>query len=269
MRVETEDWRPPSLLVGHGLDGRDMVAGFVTMLAAHVAVPLSIGMIAGLLAVTGLTEEAVPPTPPEEIAPPMEVIEARFVKLGRPLPKHALPQKEVDATTKAPPKASDVPNPFGKKIDLPDASVEQPRTADDLIAQLGNRADDIANKAKAREMEGDINGIEEGTETADEGDIYAGLLYNFFRHGWTVPTSIPDEELKQLKCTVIIEITADAHVGSFKISSGSGNDVFDESVRLRVGQAEGAQLPTPSEAAAPRYLGKSVSLRFLGKHARR
>jgi hypothetical protein len=46
---------------------------------------------------------------------------------------------------------------------------------------------------------------------------------------------------------VIIEITADAHVGSFKMWSGSGNDVFDESVRLRVGQAEGAQLPTPSE----------------------
>jgi hypothetical protein len=151
-------------------------------------------MSLGCSAVTGITREEVPPVV-ERSRRPDRVHRSRFVKLGRPLAQAALPQKEVPTAPRRRPSLA-TPKPLRQEDRSPRRQRGEPRTADDLIAQLGNRADDIANKAKAREMEGDINGIEEGTEKADEGDIYAGLLYNFFRHGWTVPTSIPDEELR-------------------------------------------------------------------------
>ncbi|MCA9601566.1 MAG: TonB C-terminal domain-containing protein [Polyangiales bacterium] len=268
MIVDAEDWRPPSAFGRSSLRPGDWLAGLLAALAAHTAVPVAVGAVAGLLAVTGLLgpePEVVEPAPEE---PPVEIIEAKLVKLGRQLPKHKLPNKEVPTATQAPPKPSDKPNPFAKKIETPpDAGIE--RSADDMLAILGNRADELSKRKFAWDQEGDINGIEEGTEKPGEGDVYAGILYNFFRRGWTVPTSITDEELKSLKCTVVVDITEDAKVGGFRVANASGNSDFDDSVRLRVSQAEGAQLPQPPESVAAQYLGRSVSLRFLGPHARR
>lgn len=268
MLIEAEDWRPPAILGRRPLERRALVLGITSMLGWHIAVPALIAGVAALLSVTGITREEAPPVveePPKEI----EFIEAKFVKLGRPLPKRKLPNKEVPTATQAPPKPSDTPSPFGKKVDVPDASVEMPQTADDMIAVLGNRADEISKRNNAWDQEGSLDGIEEGTEKAGEGDVFAGLLYNFFRRGWVVPTSITDEDLRGLKCAVQVDITEDARVGGFRVVEGSGNADFDDSVRLRVSQAEGAQLPMPDESVRERYLGKSVNLRFLGRHAGR
>lgn len=269
MRVEPQDWRPPAILGGRPIERTALLLGLSAMLAFHIAVPALVGAVSWLFLATGVTTPEAAPPPPEEPAKEIKFIEAKFVKLGKPLPERKLPNKEVPTATQAPPAPSDTPSPFGKKVDVPDASVPTPQSADDLIAVLGNRADEIAKRKNAWDQEGSLDGIEEGTEKPGEGDVYAGLLYNFFRRGWVVPTSITDEDLKALKCTVAVDITSDARVGDFRVVDGSGNADFDDSVRLRVSQAEGAQLPMPDESVRDRYLGATVTLRFLGRHAGR
>ena len=140
---------------------------------------------------------------------------------------------------------------------------------DDLLSALGERAGAISDMRKGPELEGDPEGILEGTKSeGDEKDIYLGKLYSYFRRGWQVPTVISADELKQLTCVVALDVTPDGRVGDYEIKRPSGNEAFDESVRRRLSQAEGAALPEPPESVADQVLGETISLRFFGRHAR-
>ncbi|MCA9580846.1 MAG: TonB C-terminal domain-containing protein [Myxococcales bacterium] len=270
MHFHAKDARPPSLLDHGGLNGSALLAGAAAVLFAHVLVPLGGAVLFGLLSLVGVLGPDDVAEVPKEIARPVEVVEVKFVKLGRPLPKRKLPNKEVPSITKAPQTPSSAPNPNRDPVPKPEEEApEVEADADALLAQLGTSVDALNRDAVARDVEGDPDGIEEGTASRDEGDLYAGQLYTFFRRGWTVPTTVPDAELSGLQCKVIFEITADGRVGGFRIEKGSGNETFDDSVRTRMGQAEGSKLPEVPESAKDRYLGRSVSLTFLGRHARR
>ena len=98
-------------------------------------------------------------------------------------------------------------------------------------------------------------------------DLYIGKLYSYFRRGWQVPTLIPLEELEKLACVVELSITEDGRVGDYDLKRPSGNEAFDDSVRRRLSQAQGSQLPEPPEAVASQVLGETISLRFFGRHA--
>ena len=140
---------------------------------------------------------------------------------------------------------------------------------EDLLSQLGERAGAISDLTKGPELEGDPDGIVEGTKaTGDELEIYLGKLYSYFRRGWQVPTLITDDELQKLACVIEVSITKSGRVGAYEVGRPSGNEAFDESVRRRMRQAEGAELPGPPESVANRILGETISLRFFGRHAR-
>jgi hypothetical protein len=142
------------------------------------------------------------------------------------------------------------------------------RREQDLLSQLGERAGAISDLRKGPELEGDPEGIVEGTrETGDEKDLYLGKLYSYFRRGWQVPTAIPQHELEKLTCVVELSIMEDGRIGDYDVTRSSGNEAFDESVRRRLSQAEGADLPEPPESVADQVLGKTISLRFFGRHA--
>ena len=138
-----------------------------------------------------------------------------------------------------------------------------------MLSQLGERAGAISDLTKGPELEGDPDGIVEGTKASGtEEEIYLGKLYSYFRRGWQVPTLISDDELAKLACVLELSITSDGRVGEYEITRSSGNEAFDESVRRRMSQAEGAKLPAPPESVADRVLGETISLRFFGRHAR-
>jgi outer membrane biosynthesis protein TonB len=140
---------------------------------------------------------------------------------------------------------------------------------EDLLSQLGERAGAISDLTKGPELEGDPDGIVEGTKaTGDELEIYLGKLYSYFRRGWQVPTQLSEEDLQKLACVIELSITENGRIGEFEVSRPSGNEAFDESVRRRMSQAEGSDLPVPPESVANRVLGKTISLRFFGRHAR-
>ncbi len=140
---------------------------------------------------------------------------------------------------------------------------------EDLLSQLGERAGAISDLTKGPELEGDPDGIVEGTKASgDELEIYLGKLYSYFRRGWQVPTQISDEELQKLACVVELSVTEDGRVGEYEVTRPSGNEAFDQSVRRRMSQAEGSDLPEPPELVANRVFGETISLRFFGRHAR-
>lgn len=263
------------------------MGGLVAVFCALVVMPLTVW---GTSAVVDAARDALggeEVVVPEEELPPLEFVEARFVRLGsepepRRLPSHYIPsaatstqpvvsplpgegEAPVDAT--ATPENPLPPDPTGTRApSQANTSTANTQTVDArqaLLDRLGDSAEATAELAQPRFREGDAEGIAEGTETRATGDVYRGRLYSFFRRGWLVPTSIPASELRGLACSVAIEITSDGRVGGFSITRSSGNDVFDSSVRQRLNQAVGAALPPPPEDVADDYLGRSIPFRFV------
>lgn len=270
---EASDWRALSLLETEKPTLSEIAGGIGFTVASFIAVPalalLSAFLLGGMESLFGSRVDDLPP-------PPLEVIETRFVRLGKRREPRKLPSREVpEAPQAAPvPESPDsepvAPVPTGKPekgLSKPDK--KQRRREDDLLSQLGERAGAISDLTKGPELEGDPEGIAEGTKASgDEVEIYIGKLYSYFRKGWQVPTTIPDAELQKLACVIELSITKDGHVGEYEVKRKSGNEAFDDSVRQRLEQAEGAELPRPPESVANRVLGETISLRFFGRHAR-
>jgi hypothetical protein len=271
--AEVGDWRALSLLETEQPTLSEIVGGVGFTLAAVVTIP-ALALLSGFLlgGMESLFGSAVDDLPP----PPIEVIEARFVRLGKRRDPRRLPSKEIpEAQQTAPvPQAPDS-EPMAavltgkKEKGLAKPNKKRNERDEDLLSQLGERAGAISDLTKGPELEGDPDGIVEGTEaTGDELQIYLGKLYSYFRRGWQVPTVITDEELQKLACVIELSITKDGHVGEYEVKRPSGNEAFDESVRRRMNQAEGAELPGPPESVANRIYGETISLRFFGRHAR-
>ena len=271
--AEASDWRALSLLETEQPTLTEIAGGVAFTVVTFIGIPalamLSAFVFGGMESLFGAGVDDLPP-------PTIEVIETRFVRLGKRKEPRRLPSKEIpDAQQTAPvPQAPEsepmAAVPTGKKEKgLAKPNKKRNQRDEDLLSQLGERAGAISDLTKAPELEGDPDGIVEGTKaTGDELEIYLGKLYSYFRRGWQVPTQISDEELQKLACVIELSVSQDGRVGDYELKRPSGNEVFDESVRRRMSQAEGADLPEPPESVANRVLGETISLRFFGRHAR-
>ncbi|HJL17111.1 MAG TPA: TonB C-terminal domain-containing protein [Sandaracinaceae bacterium LLY-WYZ-13_1] len=228
------------------------------------------GLGAGMTAVSELDDEEAEP---ERVLEEEDVIEARFVRLGRDF-EDELPNREVPLLNTAPQELSEVPtedtpDEVPEEVERPE---EQPPDAvvDDQIRDLVDRAEAFSEIAEERELEGDPEGIEEGTETeATEGDIYRGRLYSFFKRGWTVPTTLDDDVVSELTAVARIQIGQNLEIVSFELQRESGNPLFDQSVleQLTRLQAAGQHIPPPPEEVADQYVGQAIAVRFHGRQA--
>ena len=271
--ADVGDWRALSLLETEQPTLIEIAGGVGFTLVAFVTIPalalLSAFFFGGVQSIFGGGVDDLPPAP-------IEVIETRFVRLGKRREPRKLPSKEIrDAEQTAPvPQAPEsepmAAVPTGKKEKgLAKPKEKRNQRNEDLLSQLGERAGAISDLTKGPELEGDPDGIVEGTKaTGDELEIYLGKLYSYFRRGWQVPSLITDEELQKLACVIELSVTKDGRVGEYEVKRPSGNEAFDESVRRRMSQAEGAELPGPPESVANRIYGETISLRFFGRHAR-
>ena len=111
------------------------------------------------------------------------------------MPSKEIPEAEQTAPVPEAPDSEPMEAvPTGKK----EKGLAQPKDKrkdrnDDLLSQLGERAGAISDLTKGPELEGDPEGIAEGTKASgDEVEIYIGKLYSYFRRGWQVPTVITD-----------------------------------------------------------------------------
>lgn len=261
MFVDGGDYRPPTLLRSSGSDSRMMFGGALVTVGAHLIVPGGIALVLSLLSVMGVGQDKIAPLVEER-----HVVAARFVRKGE-LPDPAkMPNRRVPRKSTAPDQATAIsknekPEPPKKQ----DAGVRPPDPEEDLLTTLGDRAQAFAEMAPDRPVEGDPNGLEEGTETeAQAGDVYAGQLTMFFRRGWMVPTTLTADELRGKIVVTDITITRDMHVGDFAVTTSSGLPLLDQSVIDRLTQLRelGTTLPEPPYEVEHLYRGQRVGIRF-------
>lgn len=262
MHVEREDWTPPLLLHRAVMSGAEWLGGFGTMGGVVLAAALS-GVIVSVVSVAVSSADDGPILDDE-------IVSARFVQLGRDF-QDELPNRNVPVKSTAPDDRTAISkNPTD--FERPDAGPRPPDPMDDPMRRLMDRADLFAETAPEREREGSPDGIEEGTETtAQAGDVYAGQLYTFFKRGWTVPTTISDEERQALNVTVSIEVSEDLEIVEYRVGVSSGNPDFDQSVIAQIERlkANDLTIPEPPLAVRPQYVGNPFRLRFSGRHASR
>jgi hypothetical protein len=258
--VRSEDMRPPSLLGRRLVDSKMAVGGVLFTIAAHLLVPGAIAAAVALLSLGGHE--------PTRAIPDDHVVEARFVKLGKPFDPKKIPNRKVPVKTTAPePGVAVSKNENPPKVKKPDAGTPPPKAEPDFLKNLGDRAQAFAEIAKKQEQEGDPQGIEDGTETqAKAGDLYRGQLVMFFKRGWTIPTTLDDTS--KLTTRASVEITPDRHVGPHTIVRSSGEPLFDQSVEDRFNELRslGTTLPDPPPEVRSQFSGTwTLDINFNGK----
>jgi hypothetical protein len=262
--IPPEDVRPPSLLTRRPIDAKMAVGGFLGVVGAHLLIPGAIAGVVAFLAATGIGRTA-----PHDIKED-RVVEARFVKLGKPPDPKKIPDRKVPIKSTAPPTGVAVSkNMDPPKVNKPDAGKPPPKAEEDLLARLGDRAQQFAEIAEKKEEEGDPQGVEGGTETtAKAGDLYRGQLVMFFKRGWTIPTTLGDTS--KLTTRARVEITPDRHVGPHEIVKPSGQPLFDQSVDDRFNELRslGTTLPEPPPEVRKQFEGTwTLDINFIGKKA--
>jgi len=261
MHVNSRDIRPVSMLEQSPVSRSMLIGGVLGVVLAHLGAPLAFFAIMAALAASGLAS-----TKPETFVEE-HIVEARFVRLGEIRDPEKLPDRKVPPKATAPDDSTVVskvnePPPPQK----PDAGVRQAHAEEDSIRRLTERAEAFAEIEQQRELEGDPNGVEDGTETeAQAGDIYAGQLREFFKRGWTIPTTLGDTS--KLVSVVSVEITTQLKVGPFEVTRGSGEALFDQSIEDRINELKtlGTTVPEPPPEVAAKFLGRSITLNFRGR----
>lgn len=270
LHFDRADGRPDSALTASWLS----LALFGGGVAGTVLIPVAFGALVVLVNVVTWVIDVVLDVLPEEVAAERlleeeDVIEARFVRLGRDF-EDELPNRVVPIQASAPPPPSEVPSEAPPPEIAPSDEPPPPNAVEDLLTRLNDRSQAFAELAEARELEGSPDGIEEGTETeGSEGDIYRGRLYSFFRRGWSIPTTLAREEAQGLTTTISVSIGPDLQILSFEIRSSSGNPLFDESVTQQLTRLQAAdnRIPPPPEDVADQYIGQTIAVRFSGRQA--
>lgn len=257
----SRDTRPISTLEQPAFTKDMFVGGALVVIGAHVGIPLVIMAVTTFLASTVAGNR--PQTFVEE-----HVVEAHFVRKGIKKDPKKLPDRIVPRKSTAPDDAVVVSKNMNPTP--PEKPKEKPpeKATEDLLTRIGDRVQDFA-EIQERELEGDPNGIEDGTETeARAGDLYLGQLVAFFKRGWTIPTTIGDTSKLTVKAT--LEITPDCKVGRTEIVTSSGEPLFDQSVEDRFEELRslGTTLPEPPPEIADQFLGKTIGMRFHGEKAR-
>lgn len=239
--------------------------------------PTHLGGILATLALHGLIVAAAvhQGSQPREESVPRDVVVAKLVRLGKPRPKELLPRlaepAPVAAPVPAPVKLSDnaeaVPLPRKpeeeKKVPVPDPKAQKP----DSLKRATDRARLLAQQA-AEEAEGSPTGSPLGTaDRAAAGDQYATEVYEAIRAEWRIPQGlIPESELKSLGAVVRIRIGPDGRINLGKITRGSGNRFFDDSITEVLTRLK--RLPVPPPAIAEAVLRSGFELEFVAKDQR-
>jgi len=268
MYVHADDVAPPSLLAGRPLDLGAIGAGLLVAFASHIGIPLLLMLVFVVTnAITGGSTDAETPLDDRE------VVVAHFVEKGVHFDPRRLPNRRVNRLSTAPPpdqvavSKNQNPREPRERADMGPAP-ENAQLAE--LLNIGDRAQIFAELAEAVEREGDPGGVEGGSVTARDGDVYLGHFVLFFRRGWSTPTVIEAEALQALSATADVEISADGHLTGFAITRPSGNALFDQSVldRFEALRSANATIPEPPEAVRDQYYGRSRSVRFNGRDAR-
>ena len=259
------DERPPSLLQKRRIEPTVIALGALFAVGAHLLIPTLLLASQWLLVLLGL---AIPVGERERAKPPMDIIAAEFVKLGKPFDPTKLPNRKVPPVVKRRPDGV-VVSRDAKEKPPEEEKKERPKEAQDsMLDNLVDRTKDFAEDVQT-EDDGDPNGIAEGTATqAKAGNIYAGKLKIFFQRGWSVPNVVQNAE--KLRVELSVAISEDGIVESGEVSKSSGDPYFDQSAVDAVNalvEAK-AKVPEPPPELTAEVYGHTIGVYFDGRDMR-
>jgi hypothetical protein len=216
------------------------------------------------------------------------IVEAKLVRLGTPLPENALPRL-VAAPAPPPPDPGVKLTRDDKATPDPPKPVKEPRrrqrepSAEDLLAAELKLRSAAAGSASARgapggrgkvggagPIEGDPRGDPSGEVSARdkvEGNLWAAEVRRELHRAWAIPEVIPDAILRTLAMTVIVQIDERGTIKSWKPRSSSQNALFNSSVKLVFNRVR--SLPAPPAGALEMFKGGWLALRFTKEEAER
>lgn len=208
-----------------------------------------------------------------------DIVQAKLVKLGEERDKKLLPRitqpkpapKSEKKDLKNEPKKEEKPaekpkqKPDGKENSLkpkeepkkaeqtkkdepPKEEENKPSSLDELLS--GDVMEKIKRDARAEETkEGSKDGVDDGDVTdpalALKANMYARQVSKKIKENWSIPSIISAEERKKLMTKIYFKITFSGEVYDIKITSSSGNSVYDSSVIEAVKKT--GKLPLPDD----------------------
>jgi TonB family protein len=225
----------------------------------------------GLLVVVGLVYSFLTAGP--KMDPNIPVIKATLVRQGKPRDEKLLPRKEQPppppkevkappappAEATKPPEKAVVPIPVAKPPPAP-APQKGDKSGEDRRKRLFGAFDKTAKKAELEELEGAEDGDLEGDSATAEGERYYALLSTQVRRNYNVAESIPEAERMYLKAQVQVRLARTGEVLESRLTTASGNDLFDSAVLSAV--KKGSPFSPPPDHLRDALQKQGVVLEF-------
>ena len=156
-------------------------------------------------------------------------------------------KEKPPAPPKPPPKPVEVPRSEPVKVATTPKPVEAPKVQAPTAA-----APTVAPPA-AELPSFDFGGGRDVTSSSDPVEIYRGALEQAFRSKWHRPENLDDDNYA---VEVQVSVQPDGQVGNVQWDKGSGNSLWDESVRQALASVKSMDTPPPTNF--PPY----VNIRF-------
>jgi hypothetical protein len=188
---------------------------------------------------------------------PGTFVDAQLVRFGKPRDLKFLPHKQSEV--KPPPEAIKIAKSDQALPKPPEEKKEKPPEVDPLKKTHADLFKHLADQPEGAQEsnEGSLTGSRAGTATEAKGDPYILQLMDQIGTAWTVPTTIPQEKLRNLSARACLDIADDGTLRGHQIRESSGNSQFDSSLAATLSTTK--KLPPPPD----RYRGKRLCPIFV------
>ncbi len=167
-------------------------------------------------------------------------ITASLVRLGTKRDEKLLPKKDEEPPPAEKPAEKPVevakPVPAETAVPIPtkDAKVEPKKDTSKDASKSKNAKKDLfaafKKTGKAEEVEGQADGDPNGDSAKQEGERYYGLLSSVVKRNYDVSNSIAESERRRLHAVVLVRIAPTGELLEVKLTTPSGNELFDGAV---------------------------------------
>jgi len=188
-------------------------------------------------------------------------IVTRLVKLGRELPREALPRMD----SYQPPAPENDSINVSKDAQITDAQrkKDEKKQRDEFAKLMAKSIQNMVKKTTARGEMG--TGSPDGSPNGDaaeasQGDAYLTQVDRYIRNNYVIPSIITESERKNLRATLVIYIDASGKLVKSVFEKRSGNPHFDNALESAVKKA--SPFPAPPRGLAKQYRDQGVELNF-------
>jgi TonB C terminal len=205
-----------------------------------IGVLVTIAVHAGVLGAMWLVRQHEAVTQPQLLG---AFVDAQLVKFGKPRDLTFLPHK--DGVVKNTVQKAEIK--IAKDENAPVSTEKDDKSkVDPLKKTHAEEFKDLVDQDKPEavvEEGGSLKGSRAGTADEAKGDPYILDLIDKIGSAWQTPTTLRDEQLKDLSADVCLTIDADGAIKGYSFVRKSGNSQFDSSLEATLGTLKNVSPP--------------------------